>query len=222
MPGTLAPLTHACGGAVVSNTSMTRRTLQAVAVLALCGAALCAQSSPLPSWGPTTRGLRLGIAVVTGGGVAFDVSLENAGTDDVVLNLGYMLANGKVMFPKAVRVALVQPSGATCDLDYLDRRYPGVAGRMDDFIVALSAEAVYTLRLTGDRLWCAAEQRYQATLAPGRYRVKARFEGRGAVAVNLDMTSVALLHFWKGIAESAQATFDVRRRTGAANETSTP
>jgi hypothetical protein len=129
--------------------------------------------------------------------VAFDVSLKNAGTDDFVLNLGHMLANGKVMMPDAVRVTLTPSAGRSCELHYFDRRYPGVAGRMDDFIVALPAGAVFTLRLTGDRLWCAAEQWPEAALPPGRYRVKARLEARGAVTDNLDMKGVALLNFWQ-------------------------
>lgn len=156
----------------------------------------------------------MGISVLADGSVrgsvAFDIAFKNTGADDFILNLGHMLANGKVMFPKAVWLTLTQPSGATCDLHYFDRRYPGVAGRMDDFIVALPAEAMYSVRLTGDRLWCASEQRPLAALAPGRYRAKARLEARGALTGNLDMKGVALLNFWQGVAESAQVAFDVR------------
>lgn len=146
-----------------------------------------------------------------GEGVAFEVSFNNAGTSDFVLNLGHMLANGKVMFSNAVRVVLTRPSGATCELEYFDRRYPGVAGRIDDFVVALPAGAVYTLRVLSDRLWCPATKEFQLALGPGRYRVTARFEGRGAAAQNPDMTGVALLNFWKGTAASAEASFDVER-----------
>ncbi len=73
------------------------------------------------SWGAASSGLRVGIsasAVAPGESARFEVLLENIGTDDVVLNLGHMLANGKVMFPDAVRLALTRPDGSTCELRY--------------------------------------------------------------------------------------------------------
>jgi hypothetical protein len=96
-------------------------------------------------------------------------------------------------------------------LHYVDRRYLRIAGRIDDFIVALPAKAVYTLRLNGDRLWCAAAQEFQTTLAPGRYRVAVRFEGRGAAFENLDMKGVAVLASWRGTAESGEVSFQIER-----------
>jgi hypothetical protein len=61
-----------------------------------------------------TSGLQLGVAASVGGSaVAVDVSFRNTGANDFVLNLGHMLANGKVMFPDAVQVILTRPSGTT-------------------------------------------------------------------------------------------------------------
>jgi hypothetical protein len=162
-----------------------------------------------------TDGLRLGLAASVDDAAdraAFDVSFRNAGTKDFVLNLGTMLANGRVMWPDAVRVNLTRPSGETCERRYHDRRFPMIAGRMDDFIVALPAGAVYTLRLTSDHLWCADPFEFETTLEPGHYRVEAHFEGRGAQTTNLDMTGVPLLNFWKGAVRSGQTSFEVGRR----------
>jgi len=63
----------------------------------------------------------------------FDSEHQQGG---LVLNLGSMLANGKVMFPEAVRLSLTDPAGYARELHFFDRRYPGIAGRVDDFIVA--------------------------------------------------------------------------------------
>lgn len=66
---------------------------------------------------------------------------------------------------------------STCELHYADRRYPGVAGRVDDFIVALRGGSTYILRLSGGRLWCGETMAFQITLAPGRYRVAGAVRG---------------------------------------------
>lgn len=89
--------------------------VHACAVIGLSVCPAWAQSELAVSWGAASSGLRLGIsasAVRPVEGVTFEVLLENVGTDDFVLNLGRMLANGKVMFPDAVRLALTRPDGS--------------------------------------------------------------------------------------------------------------
>src|SRR5688500_18253524 len=70
------------------------------------------------AWGETNGGLRIGIAAVnrvsaSSADVQLEVALENTGAADFVLNLGHMLANGKVMFPSSVHLVLTDPSGQT-------------------------------------------------------------------------------------------------------------
>src|SRR5258708_39566893 len=80
------------------------------------------------AWGEPSGGLRIGIAAVNRDSASstdlqFEVALENTGAADFVLNLGHMLANGKVMFPTSVRLVLTSPSGQTRQLQYFDRKY---------------------------------------------------------------------------------------------------
>jgi hypothetical protein len=167
--------------------------------------------TPPSSWGPTTNGLRVAISsassTLPAGGEAFWIALQNAGPTDFVVNLGYMLANGKAMFPAAVRLVLVDPAGGTRELQFSDRRFPGAAGRVDDLTVALKAGAIYAFPISLDQYVSAVERR--PMLTPGRYRITARFEGYGANADNLDVKGVALLHFWKGSTESNVLDFTV-------------
>jgi hypothetical protein len=192
----------------------TRRLLnvQACVLSGLVACAAWAQPARPVSWGVASNGLRMGISasgVSPAGGMTLDVLLENVGTDDFVLNLGHMLANGKVMFPDAVRLVLTRPDGSTCELHYADRRYPGVAGRVDDLLVALRGGSTYTLRLEGERLWCGETMAFQTNLARGEYRVAGRFKGQGAIAGQLDMRGATLLNFWMGVVESTSALFEV-------------
>jgi hypothetical protein len=166
------------------------------------------------AWGEPNRGLRIGIAAVNRDSASsadeqFEVALENTGAADFVLNLGHMLANGKVMFPSSVRLVLTDPSGQTRELQYFDRKYAVVAGRVDDFIVSLRVGSVYTIRSTMDHYWSPSTKEFGVTLARGRYRILARFEGEGARTTNLDMPGIVLMNFWKGTVQSNPLEFVV-------------
>jgi len=166
------------------------------------------------AWGEPNGGLRIGIAAVnpdnaSSADVQFEVALENTGAADFVLNLGHMLANGKVMFPSSVRLVLTDPSGQARELQYFDRKYPRVAGRVDDFTVALRVGSVYTIRATMDHYWSPSTKEFGVTLTRGRYRILARFQGEGARTTNVDMPGVTLMNFWKGTVQSNALEFVV-------------
>ena len=194
------------------------RTSLATVALVIFGdiltAGMPAQSvSPDPqAWGSEVSGLRMGIAAVgltnAEAGTVFEVSLHNAGAQDFVVNLGLMIANGKTMFPHAVRLTLSDSAG-TRKLEYGGQN-PIRAGRIDDYVVALRGGSKYTLRVSLDHYFSPATKEYRLKLQPGRYRVAAQFEGKGAITNNADMRGVSLLNFWKGSLQSGAAEFDVR------------
>ena len=156
-------------------------------------------------------GLRLGIStqstIAPLERAAFDISLQNVGTKDFVLNLGIMLANGRVMFPQAIRLVLISPDGRSRELEIPT---PRIAGRVDDFIVALRVGATYVLPVTLDEYWIAETGESDVKLKPGRHRISARFEGRGSAHANLDMAAMKLMNFWIGSVESGALQFDAR------------
>ena len=179
----------------------------AVAVVALATTLeLSAQAAAGPKWGPVTGGLSIGVSIGFAEGQSnrapLEISLKNNFEKDFVVNLGTMLANGKMMFPEAVRLIAVDPMGTSRELHFFDRRYPGIAGRLDDFIVALRGGATYTFTVSTDQYWSPATRELPLKWAPGVNRVSARFDGRGASHVNLDMHGVTLLNFWIGSANS--------------------
>jgi hypothetical protein len=194
------------------------------ATILCCAVALAAglpdvgaqRSDPLAAvdWGSASDGLRMAISSVTAATErpeerGFYVAIENVGDRDVVLNLGSMIANGKVMFPEAVRLLLTDSQGTARELQYFDRRYPVIAGRVDDFIVALRAGSLYAIRVSLDHYWSSATNDFGVKLGLGRYRIEARFDGRGARSLNLDTPGVALLNFWKGTLRSNSLAFDI-------------
>jgi hypothetical protein len=165
------------------------------------------------AWGAAIAGLRMAISLTKPGtvpnlGAEFYVAFQNIGDKDVVLNLGAMLGNGALQWPQAVRLMLTDPQGNSRKLQFVDRGHPAVAGRLDDFIVALRIGAIYILRLNLEQ--------YQepggyplAALRDGHYRITSQFEGVGAKLLNGDTPGVALLHFWTGTLQSNSLDFDV-------------
>lgn len=139
----------------------------------------------------------------------FHVTLENAGDKDVMLNLGMMLANGKVLLPEAIHLILIDSAGKSRELHFFDRRYPGVAGRIDDYAVPLRVGSSYTLRLNLDNFWCPKTKEFRLNLKPGEYRVRSEFAGKSAQSVNGDMEGIKLMNFWQGTLQSDVTIFRI-------------
>jgi hypothetical protein len=175
-----------------------------------------ASQTGLTAWGTSTTGLRVGMSAdptnQPATQVQFKVVLENTGTSGFMINLGQMLGKG-AMLPEAVRLTLTDPTGHARELKFFDRRYPGVAGRIDDYIVALRAGSSYAFATSLDQYWCPATKEFTLTLAPGRYQVSASFEGRGAEFTNLDTPGIALMNFWRGTVRSTTAEFQIAPRS---------
>ncbi|MGA2555839.1 MAG: hypothetical protein ABSG04_06140 [Verrucomicrobiota bacterium] len=149
-------------------------------------------------WGPASNGLQMSLSVLMTrhrGDPEFEVAFWNAGEQDVCLNLGAMLANGKVQLPDKIHLNLLDASGRSRELHFADRRYPGVAGRLDDYVVPLRVGSTYTLRLRLDQFWSPGTQEFELKLTPGRYEVSAQFQEDRAETRNL-------IFVWKGKLQS--------------------
>jgi hypothetical protein len=134
----------------------------------------------------------------------FEVALRNMGEQDVSLNLGIMLANGKVQLPGKIHLNLTDGSGRNRELLFT---YPAVAGRVDVYVVPLRAGSTYTLKLRLDQFWSPSPEEFRLKLKPGRYEVLAQFQGDGAETSNLDMAGMKLMDFWKGKLQSNVVVF---------------
>jgi len=167
------------------------------------------QSSVL--WGVPVDGLQMSISVADSTNLdnpKFEVVMRNAGERDVTLNLGIMLANGKVQLPQNISFNVSDALGRTRKLKFFDRRYPGVAGRVDDYIVPLRAGSSYTLVLSLDQFWSPDSHEFELSLIPGKNQITAQFEGGGAKTSNLDVPGLKLMNFWLGHLQSNVLVID--------------
>ena len=164
-----------------------------------------AQAIDSLQWGAATEGLQMSISTA-GSNKAdvpeFQVAFRNVGEQDVTLNLGIMLANGKVQLPKSIGLSLSEASGKTWNLNFFDRRYPAINGRVDDYVVPLRAGSIYTFKINLDQYWSPDTKQFGLKLPPGKCQITAQFDGTGAKTSNLDMPGIKLMNFWTGKLQS--------------------
>lgn len=162
------------------------------------------QSVESLQWGAPVDRLQMSLSATSSSKAdvpQFQVAFRNAG-EDLTLNLGMMLANGKVQLPDKISLTLSDASGKTRKLSFSDKRYPGVAGRIDDYIVRLRSGSIYLLKVGLDQFVSPDTNEYELRLSSGKYQITAQFEGSGARFINLDRPAIRLMNFWKGKVQS--------------------
>lgn len=166
---------------------------------------LKAQSPDSLQWGTIVDGLQVSVSVAASRKAdipELQIIIRNAGEKDVVLNLGMMLANGKVQLPDKISFSLTDASGKIRKLDFLDGKYAVIAGRVDDYIVPLRSGSTYGLKIGLDNLYSLSTNEIGSKLPSGKYQITAQFEGDGANISHLSANS------WKGKLQSNTLTID--------------
>jgi hypothetical protein len=156
-------------------------------------------------WGASVAGLEISLFAVDsskGRDPELQLALRNVGDQDITLNLGSMMANGKVQLPDNITLNFSDAQGRVRKFKFGDKKHSMVAGRLDDYVVPLRAGSTYTLRLSLDQFWCQETSEFKVRLLPGKNQLSAEFEGGGAKLVNLDMPGIKLMNFWSGKVQS--------------------
>jgi hypothetical protein len=173
--------------------------------LFLSSAPLSVQSAESFQWGAPVGGLQMSISASGSRNIdvpEFQVALRNIGDRDVMLNLGSMLANGKVQLPRRIGLTLTDAGGRTRELHFFDKRYPAIVGRVDDYVVPLRVGSTYILTLNLDQFWSPETKEFQLQIPPGKNLITAQFEGSGARSSNLDTPGMRLMNIWEGKLQS--------------------
>ena len=184
------------------------KTLLTLAVLILAVIAVSSSEASTSSQGTADCGSAVDDVqmCLASSGSNLRLAFANVGDRDVTLNLGIMLANGKVQLPTNIAMKLADAQGKTRLFKFADKTHAVVAGRVDDYVLPLRAGSTYSLQLTLDQFWCHETKEFSIPLLPGNNYLTAQFEGTGAHAVNLDMPGVKLMNFWLGRVESNTLT----------------
>ncbi len=185
-----------------------------VASLLLLGGLSAALKPSVKTLGEAVSGLQMTIYVDQAEGAPskapkFRVELRNAGQNDLVVNLGMMLANGKRQYPNAVALTLTDAQGKSRRLDL--REPAMIAGRVDPFVVPIPVDATFSIPVNLDGYWPAASKEFDYKLKPGTYSLEAQFTGRSVSQqeANLDVKGIALMPYWTETVTSNQLRFEV-------------
>ena len=141
----------------------------------------------------------------------FRMELQNVGDHDLVLNLGFMLANGSKQYPDAIVLTIIDPQGKARQFDLIGPA--GVAGRMDPLILPLPAGSTFSLPVDLEKYWAAASKEFEYKFQRGTYSLEGRFSGKAVSPqeANLDVKGIALMPYWTGTVTSNRLQFEVNK-----------
>jgi|GEM_PF-1516009 len=139
------------------------------------------QTPTTPEHGDVLNGLQLSISLdksTEDGWPEFLVTLRNVGKKDVLVNLGAIV--GSFQSPDAFQLSLKDDAGNIKELHFVDNRYSGVAGRIDNYVIPLRHGTSYCLELPLRQFWPSKrkwDEFPSKKLKPGMYQVYASFKG---------------------------------------------
>ena len=140
------------------------------------------------------------------------LAFENANEEDAMLNLGIMLGNGKFQLPTQIRLTLTDESGKSRVLHFSDKRFGGIAGRVDDYFLPLRAGSTYSLTLNMSNFWCPKSKEPSIGFSPQEYKIRASFAGQGARNLNADTEGLQHMPFFVGKVRSEVMPFRVGKK----------
>jgi hypothetical protein len=185
-----------------------------IASLLVLGGLSAALKPSAETWGEAVSGLQMTIYLDRAEGVPskapkFRLELRNAAQKDLVVNLGMMLANGKIQYPNAVVLVLTDAQGESRRLDL--REPWAIAGRVDPFVLPIPIGATFSIPVDLDKYWAAESKEFDFKLKPGTYSLEAQFTGRSVSQqeANLDVKGIALMPYWTGTVASNHLRFEV-------------
>ena len=123
-------------------------TIGASVCLTVSSAGRSSRTADEMQWGKPSDGVQISLSSTDPNGL--QVAFRNVGDHDVTLNLGSMMANGKVQLPDEVHIDFTDAQGRSRIFKFADKKHSGVAGRLDDYVVPLRAGSMYTLNLRLD------------------------------------------------------------------------
>jgi hypothetical protein len=184
-----------------------------VSILLLNGSSAAVQQSP-HKWGEAVGGLQMTIyldqaASVPSQSPKFRVELRNAGENDLVLNLGIMLANGKRQYANAVSLTLIDTHGKSRRLDLLGPAV--IAGRSDVFVLPIPVGGTFSIPVELSKYAAVATREFDYKPPRGTYSIEAQFAGNGVTQLeaNLDVKGIALMPYWNGTVTSNMLRFEI-------------
>jgi hypothetical protein len=141
----------------------------------------------------------------------FRVELANPGPGDLVVNLGFTLANGAKQYTDDLRYTLTTPAGHVLRLECSD---PGIiAGQIGLMIEYLPSGASFSFPVHLEKCWAPSGKVWKLDFPPGRYTLRADYSDQAIAQrkAKVDARGIPLPPLWTGTITSPPVTFEIAR-----------
>jgi hypothetical protein len=178
--------------------------------LLLLGSLPAALKSSPQTLGHATDGLQMAIYIdqtrVSHSNVPrFRVELRTVGKDDLLLNLGLMLANGEKQYANNISLTLIGAQGGSIRM-HLDEPTV-IGGQIEPFVVPIPAGATFTLPVDLEERLRRTPPKFDGKLKPGKYAIEAQFTGANPQEIgNRDLADRP---YWKSTVTSNRLQFEI-------------
>jgi hypothetical protein len=134
------------------------------------------------------------------GVVELQMSLRNTGTRDTAVTLGMDLANGHRYFPDRLTMDVKTSGfGTIREFEYWDPSLPGIAGRVDPWVVPLPHSSEFSITRPLGHFWLNGASLAELSRP---FQVRLRLKAQAPINSNLDMAGIAPLNYFSGDLES--------------------
>jgi hypothetical protein len=131
--------------------------------------------------------------------LTFGLTLQNTAAAPTAAIIGTILANDKKYLPGQIDFTISRPGVADIDFRYFDPSVPGVAGRLDPWLIQLPPGASYTIRVS------VPQSARDIFATPGAIRVRLTTRELGRVSNSLQ--DLQFIHVWIGTLTSNPIAF---------------
>lgn len=133
--------------------------------------------------------------------------MRNPNTEDLVLNLGLELSNGRKQYVNAIEYTLIAPDGRVLHLMPVEPA--SITGRVDPLIVPLPVGATFSFLVDLEKYGVPEEKIWKLHLVPGRYTLQVGYTGKAVSLANLDCKGIVLMPYWGGTVTATPVVFTI-------------
>jgi hypothetical protein len=132
-------------------------------------------------------------------------TIHNGSTTPTAAVIGIILANDKKYLPRGLELTVRRAGIPDVKLTYVDLTMPGVAGRLDPWLIALPPDASYSVAVPARNFRLTPQLTEHPFSAPAdlQLHLATREVGRA----NNDMQGISLIHVWVGTLTSNWVRF---------------
>jgi len=149
--------------------------------------------------------LRLALECTQASELTFRFTMQNVSTVPTAAVIGVILGNDRKYLPGNLELTVRRAGMADTNLSYVDLSVAVVGGRLDRWLIALPADASYSVAVPAKNFRLGATLRQEPFVAPADLQLRLTTQENGRH--NPDVQGLSLIDVWVGTLTSAWLRF---------------